>query len=156
MKRQLAEHGYCFVCGKENPHGIGLTWFADENHIIYASFNLTEAQQGPPGYAHGGASAAILDEALGAAIWNAGYNVAVVRLEMTYHLPLPLHTPLRLEARMTRRYRRRRFATGEIYLPDGRVAVRARGIYVEAPQLFEARRYRDYVEETGEKEEGED
>lgn len=146
-KKILAEHGVCLVCGQQNPHGMGLTWLVDEAHVISANFELDEAQQGPPGFAHGGASAAILDEALGAAIWNAGYNVAVVNLNVTYRAPLPLHVPLRLEARMTGREARKFFAEGTIYLPDGRAAVTARGVYVTAPHLFEANRYRQTVGE---------
>jgi len=26
--KTLPEHGYCFVCGHENPHGIGIIWQA--------------------------------------------------------------------------------------------------------------------------------
>ncbi|RME90174.1 MAG: PaaI family thioesterase, partial [Anaerolineae bacterium] len=97
----------------------------------------------PPGHAHGGASAAILDEAMGAAVWRAGYNVAVINLEIRYRKPLPLNQVLTLRARLSRRYREKLFATGEIYLPDGTVAVTGRGVYKEAPQLFEANRFRD-------------
>jgi acyl-coenzyme A thioesterase PaaI-like protein len=141
--RKLPEHGSCFVCGSDNPHSIGLTWYTDENGMIFSEFTLTEAQQGPPGHAHGGASAAILDEAMGAAVWRAGYNVAVVNLEINYHLPLPLGQPLKLEARLAGQEGRKVFASGEIRLPDETVAVSGRGIYVEAPQLFEPVRFRE-------------
>lgn len=137
MKRKLPEHGYCFVCGKENPHSIGLTWWLDENGILTANFSLTEAQQGPPGHSHGGASAAILDEAMGLVVWAAGIKAAAVNLEINYHKPLPLHQPLSLEARIAAQDARKTFSTGEILLDDGSVAVSGRGIYVFAPQLFE-------------------
>lgn len=141
--RKLPEHGSCFVCGSDNPHSISLTWYTYENGMIFSEFTLTEAQQGPPGHAHGGASAAILDEAMGAAVWRAGYNVAVVNLEINYHLPLPLGQPLKLEAHLARQEGRKVFASGEIRLPDETVAVSGRGIYVEAPQLFEPVRFRE-------------
>ncbi len=143
MRKKIAEHGMCFVCGSANPHGLGLTWYADEQNIIYSDFTLTEAQQGPPGFVHGGVSAAILDEAMGAAVWRSGHNVAVINLEINYHLPLPLGQMLRLEACMKEQAKRKISATGEIRLPDGRVAVSGKGLYVVAPQLFEANRYRD-------------
>jgi len=65
MKRQVPYHGWCFVCGTENPQGIGITMFVDDDGVLTSEFTLTKAQQGPPGYAHGGASAALLDEAMG-------------------------------------------------------------------------------------------
>ncbi|MBU2611971.1 MAG: PaaI family thioesterase [Chloroflexota bacterium] len=141
--RKLPEHGSCFVCGSDNPHSIGITWYVGENGTILSEFSLTEAQQGPPGHAHGGAAAAILDEAMGVAVWLAGHNVAVVNLEINYRRPLPLGQPLKLEARLSGQEGRKVFASGEICLQDGEPAVSGRGIYVEAPQLFEPVRFRE-------------
>ncbi len=135
-KRKLPEHGWCFVCGSENPHSIGLTLWVDDNGTLTSEFTLDDAQQGPPSYAHGGASAAILDEAMGLVVWAAGLKVAAVNLEINYQKPLPLHQPLRVEARITLKDQRKIFSTGEIKLADGITAVRGRGIYVVAPQLF--------------------
>jgi uncharacterized protein (TIGR00369 family) len=137
MKRQLPYHGWCFVCGNENPHSIGLTWWVDDQGILSAEFTLDEAQQGPPGHAHGGASAAVLDEAMGLVVWAAGHKVAAVNLEINYHKPLPLKQSLSLEARITQMDERKIFSTGEIRLPDAAIAVSGRGIYVVAPKLFE-------------------
>jgi len=140
--KKLPTHGICFVCGSDNPHGIGLTWYADVKGMVTSNFCLGESHQGPPGYAHGGASAAILDEAMGAAVWLAGYNVAVVNLHLDYHNPVPLGQQLSLIAHVSRRSTRKIFARGQICLPDGTVAVSGRGIYVTASHLFEPVRFR--------------
>jgi acyl-coenzyme A thioesterase PaaI-like protein len=136
MKRKLPEHGWCFVCGAENPHSIGLAWWMDDDGILTSEFTLNAAQQGPPDLAHGGASAAILDEAMGLVVWTAGYKVAAVNLEINYHLPLPLQQPLTVESRVTEVDERKILSSGEIRLADGTIAVSGRGIYVPAPQLF--------------------
>jgi acyl-coenzyme A thioesterase PaaI-like protein len=141
--KKIPDHGVCYVCGSSNPHGMGLSWYSDENNNIHSDFVLDLAQQGPPGNAHGGASAAILDEAMGAAVWRSGFNVAVVNLEIQYKRPLPLHQPLKLEARFMEQKDRKIYATGEIRLSDGTIAVSGTGIYIEAPHLFEPARYRD-------------
>jgi len=61
MTEKLPDHGSCFVCGKTNPRSIGVEWeLGPEGHIV-ASFRFNEYQQGPPGFVHGGASAAVLD-----------------------------------------------------------------------------------------------
>ncbi len=140
---KIEDHGICYVCGSSNPDGIGLNWYSDDKNTIYSDFILDASQQGPPGYAHGGASAAIMDEAMGAAIWRSGFNVAVVNLELNYKHPLPLGQPLKIEARFTEREGRKIYATGEIRLTDGTLAVSGAGIYIEAPYLFEPGRYRD-------------
>ena len=110
--------------------------FVDDDGTLTSEFTLTEKQQGPPGHAHGGASAAILDETMGLVVWAAGHKVAAANIEVNYHKPLPLHQPLKLEARITQTENRKIFSTGEIKLLDGAIAVSGRGIYVVAPKLF--------------------
>ena len=134
--KKLPEHGSCFVCGTQNPHSIGLTWYQDEAGSIHAEMVFTEAHQGPPGHAHGGASAAVLDEAMGAAVWRAGYSVVSVNLEINYSKPVPLGQSVKITARITEVRPRKILTTSEIRLPNGVVAVIGRGIYVEAPHLF--------------------
>jgi acyl-coenzyme A thioesterase PaaI-like protein len=141
--KKIPEHGVCLVCGSSNLHGMGLSWYAEQDGSIHSEFTLGEAQQGPPGLVHGGASAAILDEAMGVAVWRAGFDVAVVKLEINYRQPLPLHQALICEARFVRHQARKIYAQGEICLPDGSLAVSGKGLYVEAPELFKSGRYRD-------------
>jgi len=139
----VPEHGPCYICGTQNPHGVGLTWYAREDGSIFSEFTLTIKQQGPLGHIHGGASAAVLDEVIGVAIWRAGYNVAVVNMDINFRQAIPVDSTVTVEARMTGKEGRKIFGTAEIYLPDGSVAVTCAGIYVEAPHLFEENRYRD-------------
>ena len=135
--RRLAEHGPCFVCGTANPHGMHVTWYADEQGRVSTRIALDDSQQGPPGYAHGGASAALLDEVMGAAVWYAGNRVVAVNLECAYRHPLPLGADLTVWGEVVEQTGRTVWARGEIVLPDGTVAVIGRGIYVEAPQFFD-------------------
>jgi uncharacterized protein (TIGR00369 family) len=136
MKRKLPEHGWCFVCGTENPHSMGLIWWVDNEGSLTAEFTLNKAQQGPPGHTHGGASAAILDEAMGLAVWAAGHKVAAVNIEINYHKPLPLGMAARVEAHVTQIDERKIFSAGSISLVNGTIAISGRGIYVVAPELF--------------------
>ncbi|PWH13485.1 MAG: hypothetical protein DDG60_10135 [Anaerolineae bacterium] len=132
--RKLPGHGACFVCGAENPHSIGLTWF-EENGEIFAEFTFNEGQQGPPAHLHGGASAAVLDEAMGAAVWVAGLRVVAVNLEINYKQPVPLGQRVTIHARIQERHERKVLTTSELRLADSTVAVTGRGIYVPAPHL---------------------
>jgi uncharacterized protein (TIGR00369 family) len=137
MKRQIPYHGWCFVCGTDNPHSIGITMFVDDDGVLTSEFTLNEAHQGPPGHTHGGASAAILDEAMGLCVWAAGHMVLAANLEVNYRKPLPLNQPLTLEARITQVEERKIHTIGEIKLADSTVAVSGRGLYISAPHLFE-------------------
>lgn len=148
MKR-LAEHGPCFVCGTENPHSIGAVWYKRDDGAIVAEITFTQAQQGPPGFVHGGASAAVLDEVMGAAVWQAGFDVAVVNLNIDYARPVPLNVAVHVEGHVEGREGRTLHARGVIRLPDGVDAVIGRGTYVEAPHLFEDRFYDPRTEAQG-------
>jgi uncharacterized protein (TIGR00369 family) len=136
MMKKMPEHGSCFVCGTQNPHSVGITWFLSDEGAIHADMVFTEAHQGPPLHAHGGASAAVLDEAMGAAVWSAGYSVVAVNLEINYKKPVPLGQNIVIEAHIAELQPHKILTTSEMRLPDGSVAVTGRGIYVEAPHMF--------------------
>ena len=54
---KLPYHGPCYICGPDNPGGMGLDWFAVDGRVR-STFRFEESQQGPPNHAHGGAAAA--------------------------------------------------------------------------------------------------
>jgi uncharacterized protein (TIGR00369 family) len=138
MKRQLPYHGWCFVCGHDNPNSIGITMFVDDNGVLTSEFTLNETHQGPPGHAHGGASAAILDEMMGLVVWAAGHKVLAANIDINYRKMLPINEPLIAESRIVKVDERKIYSTGEIKFADSTVAVSGSGIYiVVASQLFE-------------------
>ncbi len=112
-----------------------MTWFMRDDRIVFGEIVLTEHQQGPPGYVHGGASAALLDEAMGMAVWAAGYRVVAVNLNVDFSHPVPLGVKIAISARVIGQEGRAIHASGEIALPDGQIAVVSKGVYVEAPHL---------------------
>ena len=126
----------CFVCGSENSHNIGIEWYVRDEGGLWGEVVLTERQQGPPGYAHGGASASLLDEAMGLSVWAAGLRVAAVNLNVDYRRPVPLGERITITGRVVEQSGRAVHAEGQIRLADGQIAVAGRGVYVEAPQLF--------------------
>ena len=150
---ELPPHGSCFVCGDENPKGIGLHWFAKSGAapeisgtnkvnlptvLIYSDFVFSLAEQGPPNHAHGGASSAVLDEAMGCAVWASGLEVLLAKMTLDYRRPVPLNTTVRVEAWVTKVVDKKAFAAGHILLTNGKIAVEASGLYVCTPKMFEA------------------
>jgi acyl-coenzyme A thioesterase PaaI-like protein len=133
----LPDHGSCFVCGKSNPKSIGITWQLATGNHIFASFEFSDLQQGPPGFVHGGASAAVMDEAMGLAVFHSGYRVVTANLSIDYRKPIPLGKTVKIQAVMSGKSERRILALGEILLPDGSVAVSAKGIYAEVNHFFD-------------------
>jgi uncharacterized protein (TIGR00369 family) len=143
MLKRVPEHGPCFICGSQNPNNAGIIWWERTDGVIVSEVTLSEAQQGAAGFTHGGASAAILDEVMGVAVWRAGYQVVTVNLEVEYRRPVPLGELIQIEGQVVDQVGRSIRARGELHLPDGTVAVIGRGIFVEAPHFFEGPMYQD-------------
>lgn len=134
---ELPGHGYCYICGPENPRGMGLVWYERERGRVHSEFTLSRDYQGPPGHVHGGASAAVLDEGMGKAVWRAGHQVLAANLNVDYRKPLPLGAPLRCEAWVERVEGRKVYARSVITLPGDVIAVESTGLYVSVPDFFQ-------------------
>lgn len=134
--KPLPEHGSCFVCGTQNHKSIGVTWYYDENNEIYCDTVLSVEQQGPPEHAHGGASAALLDEAMGFAAWVTGYKIVSANLNINFLKPVPLGMPLKIHAKIIRKEGKKIFAKSEIILEDSSIAVKGTSILIEPNGFF--------------------
>ncbi|MFB3917680.1 MAG: PaaI family thioesterase [Terriglobales bacterium] len=93
-------------------------------------FRLSKRYTGPPGHAHGGIIATILDEVMGKV--NKLRNVVAVTAEMTvkYIKPVPLGKPLVAEGRELRVHGRAHTNVGEIRNERGEVLARGKGIFI--------------------------
>jgi acyl-coenzyme A thioesterase PaaI-like protein len=92
--------------------------------------------EGPPGHAHGGMLALVLDELLGAANLVAGLPCMTGTLTIEYRRPTPLHTPLVVQARNVRRDGRKIYSWGGIFLGN-ELTAEAEGIFISvSPQQF--------------------
>lgn len=133
MKKQPTSR-MCFVCGESNPAGVHVRFYEQEDGSVLACFTGAEQHQSYPGRMHGGVITAILDEAIGRAVMiDNGESVWGVTAEINvrFRRPVPLGVELTAVGRVTDENRRAFEGTGELYLPDGTVAVEASGKYVK-------------------------
>jgi uncharacterized protein (TIGR00369 family) len=123
-----SEYNACFGCGHKNPAGLRLTFYETDEEVE-AEYTVPEQFAGPPGIAHGGIQAAILDETLCvAAFAKAGTQVVTGEMTIRYVRPVPTLTPILARARVVDRKDRSFFIEGEIYLTaTGEELTRARG-----------------------------
>ena len=124
----------CFVCGRENPVGLHITFYEDaEAQQLIALVIIPEQYQGYPGIAHGGILATILDELSGRAI-NVGQDTetfwVTAKLEMRYRQPTPTGVPLKAVGWVVRQRRSSAEVAGEIRLPDGTVTAEIEAIVI--------------------------
>ena len=125
------------INGSRFIRAMGAPFRLREDGSVSAACTLGEAQEGAPGYAHGGALAALIDEAMGAACWLTGYRAVSVHLSFDYQYPVALGAPIHVSGQVERRDGRKVFTSGSIRLADGNVAVSGSGIFVDAPAMLE-------------------
>jgi uncharacterized protein (TIGR00369 family) len=125
------QKNYCFACGKNNPDGMRLKFSYDEERDCFVCrFRLGKRYTGPPGHAHGGIIATLLDEAMGKV--NKLRHVVALTSQITvnYLKPVPLNKPLRVESREVRVRGRRHINMGEILNQHGAVLARGQGTFI--------------------------
>lgn len=131
-----------FVSG--NPHGktLRVAYFEDAAGGLVGRAWFGAGSAGPPGHAHGGAIAAVLDEAMGAAAWRAGHICVAANLDTDFRRMLPLGTDAYLEARVDGVEGRKVRTSGELLGEDGEPFAEARALFV----TFEPERDRRMLE----------
>ncbi|MGM0578692.1 MAG: PaaI family thioesterase [Myxococcota bacterium] len=87
--------------------------------------------EGPPGHAHGGSIAAVLDEVMGLSCWLRDVPVVAARLEVDYRAPVPLEVVVTGEGVVEHLGDRKITTRGRILGPDGSLCAEGRGVYVK-------------------------
>jgi uncharacterized protein (TIGR00369 family) len=125
------QKNYCFACGNNNLDGMRLKFAYDKDSASFiCRFRLGKRYTGPPGHAHGGIIATILDEAMGKV--NKLRHVVALTSQITvnYLKPVPLNKPLRVESREVRVRGRRHTNMAEILNPKGEILARGQGLFI--------------------------
>jgi len=123
----------CFVCGIDNPIGLHLHLYTDDEGRCITHFQPRPEHQGYPGQLHGGIISTLLDEVMGRVLTNKNVWAMTGRLEIRFARPVPLDQELTIVGELTRSRSRVYEAKGEIRLPDGTVLVEGSGFYVRIP-----------------------
>lgn len=121
-----------FVSG--DPYGNRLRvryYYRDSDRALAGKVWFGPGAQGPPGHAHGGSMAAVLDEAMGAAAMIAGHMVLAAKLTVRFRRMLPIGTVAYLEALVDEVRGKKIHILGRLYLPEGTVFAEAEGLFVK-------------------------
>ena len=125
----------CFVCGENNDFGLHARFYETDSNELVALIKPLEKHQGYPGRMHGGIASTILDEVIARSVsigkeeqlWG-----VTLELKTKFRKPVPLGYELKVIGRVTSEAGRSFEGTGEIILPDGKIAVSAEGKYLKA------------------------
>jgi acyl-coenzyme A thioesterase PaaI-like protein len=117
----------CFVCDTTNARGLQVPFFHDTDaDVVFAEFEMPVAYSGAPTLVHGGATLALMDEAMAWATIAIGGKFAFTKeTSARFDWPVRLGRPYRVEARIVEADARR-FETEAVVLDaKGRACVRA-------------------------------
>jgi uncharacterized protein (TIGR00369 family) len=121
---------HCFGCGLENRTGLRLKFFADDDHNITCHLRLAARFAGPPGHAHGGIIATLLDEAMSKSNRARGILAMTRHLEVDYLRPVPLNVPLTLTALHTGTTGRRHHIEARLADAAGNILATGKAVFV--------------------------
>ena len=145
-------HGPSYVGDRDFGDQLRVkTFVRGEDRRLFARVWFGPGAQGPPGHAHGGSMAAVLDHMMGISCWVAGHPVVAATITVNFHRKLPLKLVTTVEAWVTEVQGKKISSVGRIYGEDrGTPFVSSDGLFIEqAPEVFkgfideEMRRERD-------------
>jgi acyl-coenzyme A thioesterase PaaI-like protein len=107
-----------FVSGEPDGNRYRVRYYRDSGQQLRARIWFGPDTEGPPGNAHGGSVAAVLDEVLGLAAWAAGYPIVVGNLNVSFRNLLPLEKVVTVESRVVSAEGRKVMVHGRIFRGD--------------------------------------
>lgn len=124
-------NNHSFISGRRDSRAIRVRYFEKKAVRLFAGRAWFGPEtEGPPGHAHGGSQAALLDEGMGAAAWLSGKTVLAAKIEINFREPLPLGTVLTMRAEVTRIEGKKVYASGRLEADDGTVYSDGTGLFV--------------------------
>jgi acyl-coenzyme A thioesterase PaaI-like protein len=138
----IAEPGWVAVEPFPNSRGTFLVPTEDGERIRIAYFRTTAAGTlyarawfgprtlGPPGHVHGGAMAAVLDEAMGAVCWMNGHSAVAAQISVSFVGMLPIGTETTVEAWIDKVDGRKVHLRSHMKNPPGQIVSEGQGLFV--------------------------
>jgi len=128
-----------FVSGDLNSDLLRVRYFRrDSDGALVGKVWFGPKAEGPPGHAHGGSMAAVLDEAMGGAAWMAGHPVVAAQITTKFRQMMPLKTIVFLEAWVTKVTGRKVRTRGRLCDQNGNSFSEGEGLFIQLdPNLLE-------------------
>jgi uncharacterized protein (TIGR00369 family) len=115
-------YGNCFVCGRNNPNGLRLSFEIDkEKQTLNTTFIASPTFQGWDRIVHGGIISTLLDEAMAKLVYELGYQAVTASLEIKFKKPAPILEPLRVHGEIAEVNKRLIRAKAHVAKEDGTI-----------------------------------
>jgi uncharacterized protein (TIGR00369 family) len=101
MAIETVDDESCFVCGKKNSHGLGLSFEYPERGSAESRFKIPDHFTGWRNMTHGGLLSMLLDEAMAHACYGADRRAVTADLRVTFRKPVEVGEPIVVKGRIT-------------------------------------------------------
>ena len=126
----------CFVCGRDNPHGLKVDFYVKDNKVC-VDLLFERSYQSYTDTTHGGILSSILDEAMGWAAYTFSDITSFLftrDLDVSYKRNAPIGEMLYLSTEFVGIEKNMFYkATGKIVDGNGKLITTSKGIYVPTP-----------------------
>jgi acyl-coenzyme A thioesterase PaaI-like protein len=132
---EVEENHYCFGCGRLNPHGLKLSFFADPDGSVWADWLPAREQEGYAGIAHGGMITTVLDEVMGWVMSSRAIWAMTGRLNVSFRKPVEIGKATRARAWIVADQGRKLEVSAELRrIEDGALLAESSGLFVRVPE----------------------
>jgi acyl-coenzyme A thioesterase PaaI-like protein len=138
--------GTNFLC-KESPSGFGIRFYVAEDNSVFVTTQFDKHKEGGHSILHGGAIAAVLDEAMGTAAFEAGSPGYTATMTYNYKLHIPLYQEVTIRAWVDKQEGKKVYTACEARLIDGTVAVTGTGLFIASETLKQQIESHPYIPE---------
>jgi len=121
---------YSYVSGNPASQAIRVRYFQSKDGALMGRAWFGPEAEGPPGHAHGGSQAALLDEGMGAVAWLSGQPVLAAKIEINFRKPLRLGTVLTMFTSIAKIEGKKVHTTARLEGDDGTVFSESTGLFV--------------------------
>jgi acyl-coenzyme A thioesterase PaaI-like protein len=122
---------HSFLVANPSGESVRIAYFrGPEAGVLYAKAWFGRETQGPPGHVHGGAMAAVLDEAMGGACWMNGHRTVAAQISVSFIAMLKLETETMVESRVERTDGRKVYVRARLFGAGATPIAEADGLFV--------------------------
>lgn len=120
---------------RQSPYGFGIRFYVNEDRSVFADVTFDESKEGGKAIVHGGAIAAVLDEAMGTAAYESGKAGYTATMTYNYHAHIPLYQEVHIRAWVEKIEGKKIYAACEALLSDSKPAVTGTGLFIASESL---------------------
>ena len=128
-----------YVAGEPDGDRIRVRYFwSDADKTLKGRVWFGQGAEGPPGYAHGGSIAALLDEVMGISGWASGWKVVAAEISVRFNRPTNLGAVHTFEGQVTNVDGRRITCESTLWSSSGDVLATSSGTFMEMrPEMLD-------------------